>query len=246
MPFTRAWDGTYKNTPANTDLASEGAVQVRQLKEDLEERLWRDHGRGEVLDGKEGHKHVSFITNYGVLVTPAEEAGDAGILFVRQGVLYFKPNGANAYALGAAAAEEGGEVGVQEPRQNYNYVTALRRGSSADDGWIDLAATTISPRTAAKKIKVDVVATLRETSDPVHYNLRVLRNITEIIGPVIRGPVTNDESFSSFYVDEPQTTSLVSYKWQMLVASGLSSSQKNQFAASHRGIFVSEVSDSSS
>ena len=86
----RGWpNNTYKASPADTDQASEGAEQIRNLKENIEQRLFRDHNQRTTTSAPEGHKQISFVTNYGATAKPTGEATDAATLFARQGILMF-------------------------------------------------------------------------------------------------------------------------------------------------------------
>jgi hypothetical protein len=57
--FTRNWDGNYKTIPADTEDIALGALRIRQLKVELEERLQVDHSlAGDAEDGT--HNKVSL------------------------------------------------------------------------------------------------------------------------------------------------------------------------------------------
>ena len=86
----RGWNSSYKNTPADTDQASEGAEQFRHLKENIEDRLFRDHHQRVNASDPEGHKQVTFVTNYAAAAKPSgAESSDVATLFARQGILMF-------------------------------------------------------------------------------------------------------------------------------------------------------------
>lgn len=58
--FTRTWNASYEQSPEDDDDALEGALRIREVREDVRERLEVDHSwAGDAHDGK--HKQVSFI-----------------------------------------------------------------------------------------------------------------------------------------------------------------------------------------
>jgi hypothetical protein len=78
MAFTRTWNASYEATPDDDDDADEGAARIRDLKEDIRERLDVDHSiAGDSNDGL--HKHVTLIPQSSKPVLPATMGG----LYVR-------------------------------------------------------------------------------------------------------------------------------------------------------------------
>ena len=70
--FTRTWNAAYEQTPADTDQASEGAERIRDLKNDISERVEVDHSyAGDVDDGM--HKKVTFVDPLGAKPTQAND-----------------------------------------------------------------------------------------------------------------------------------------------------------------------------
>ena len=64
MAFTRTWSAAYEAQPSDTENISLGASRIRNLKEDLQERLVVDHSHaGDADDGK--HKQVTFVSPLG-------------------------------------------------------------------------------------------------------------------------------------------------------------------------------------
>ena len=79
--FTRTWDSNYSGSPLDTDDSSGGAQQIRNLKDDIFERMIVDHSWvGDVNDGK----HIQ-VTLRQAGSDPTLDAGDVA--------LYAKPVG---------------------------------------------------------------------------------------------------------------------------------------------------------
>ncbi len=62
MTFTQTWNSTFETLPADSEVASQGASRIRNLKEAVSERLSVDHvfgGTGDVDSGK--HNKVTLL-----------------------------------------------------------------------------------------------------------------------------------------------------------------------------------------
>ncbi len=71
--FTRTWNAAYEAQPADTENISLGASRIRNLKEDIQERLEVDHFHaGDTQDGE--HKKLTFGAP---IATPANVANKA-------------------------------------------------------------------------------------------------------------------------------------------------------------------------
>lgn len=78
MAFTRTWNAAYEDIPADTDDALEGALRIRNLKEDIRERLDVDHSwDGDVNDGY--HDKVTLAE----LASDPTNVANTAILFTR-------------------------------------------------------------------------------------------------------------------------------------------------------------------
>lgn len=77
--FTRTWNAAYEASPADTDVVSQGALRIRNLKEDVQERGEVDHSwAGDVDDAK--HKQITFVDPLGA--DPGDVA-DEGMLYTK-------------------------------------------------------------------------------------------------------------------------------------------------------------------
>lgn len=76
--FTRTWNAAYEAVPADTDDAAEGALRIRNLKEDVQERGEVDHSwAGDANDG--AHKKVTLLEQAG---NPSS-AANTGFLYTK-------------------------------------------------------------------------------------------------------------------------------------------------------------------
>lgn len=76
--FTRDWNSAYMGVPANTEDARKGAQRLRELKNDILERMSVDHSWvGDAKDGQ--HLKVTMIP---ATVEPSTVAGE-GIIFAK-------------------------------------------------------------------------------------------------------------------------------------------------------------------
>src|SRR5258708_10514240 len=58
--FTRAWSASYEGLPPDSEVAKQGAQRIRELKNDLRERLSVDHSwAGDANDG--AHLQITII-----------------------------------------------------------------------------------------------------------------------------------------------------------------------------------------
>lgn len=123
MAFTRAWGTTYKTFPANTDLASEGAARIRDFKQDVEERMFRDHEQGLSTTGIAGHKQIS-ITKDWTGAAPAPIPGDIGHIFARGDKLYWKPADGDSILLSGGNGDDsgGGTSGMVQKKEVFSIV----------------------------------------------------------------------------------------------------------------------------
>lgn len=96
--FTRTWDTSYKGAPPDTDDSSEGAGHIRNIKEDVYERMIVDHSwAGDANDGK--HKKVTLQQ---LTVDPSLDVGDVALYAKPVGSksqLFFKDQDGNAVQL---------------------------------------------------------------------------------------------------------------------------------------------------
>lgn len=92
--FTRTWNAAYEAQPADTEVVSQGALRIRNLKEDIQERLEVDHSHaGDAEDGK--HKKVTLKQ----IATPTIDTNDVGIYQKSDGILYSKAGAASEQTL---------------------------------------------------------------------------------------------------------------------------------------------------
>lgn len=75
MAFSRTWNAASEAAPADTDAASGGAAQIRNLRGDVRERLDIEH-KFSVTDGEAQGVHKFLVGN-----TAARPAGTAGRLY---------------------------------------------------------------------------------------------------------------------------------------------------------------------
>lgn len=97
MAFTRTWNAAYEADPADTDDASGGAEDIRQVKEDVQEREVEDHSwAGDANDGK--HKVIQLMEQ-----TSPTAVADHGYLFTKvaetKAELHFKDESSNEIQL---------------------------------------------------------------------------------------------------------------------------------------------------
>ena len=101
MVFDIAWTSQYESSPADTDLASLGAQQIRQLKQAIAQRISFDHELGAGTSDIAGHKQVSFLLDFGQVGTdlPAERSGEVGRIYPKGTRLYYKRRGQTEQAI---------------------------------------------------------------------------------------------------------------------------------------------------
>ena len=71
MAFTRAWNIT---SPADVDTANTLGLAIRELREDLAERIEIDHELDDATDGGK-HKKVTFLDPLGAGPTVGTDGG---------------------------------------------------------------------------------------------------------------------------------------------------------------------------
>lgn len=78
MAFSRTWNATYEGSPADTDQAKQGALRIREVKQDVRERAEVDHfWQDDTHGGK--HKQVRMRE----LTSDPTSAADEGVLYVK-------------------------------------------------------------------------------------------------------------------------------------------------------------------
>lgn len=96
--FTRTWDANYKGSPPDTDDSSEGAGHIRNIKEDVYERMAVDHSWiGDANDGK--HQKVTLLA---LSADPSLDTGDVALYAKPVGSksqLFFRDQDGNAVQL---------------------------------------------------------------------------------------------------------------------------------------------------
>lgn len=98
--FTRTWNAAYEASPPDSQAASQGANRIRELKNDIAERLEVDHSwAGDTHDG--AHNKVSLKLQAGDPTEPA--TGSYGMLYTKNDgdsdELYFKDDLGNVIQL---------------------------------------------------------------------------------------------------------------------------------------------------
>ena len=84
---TNNWNSSYENSPADGDNISEGASKIRGLKQDIRERIAKDHYM-DVAGTQADHGEHSKVTFNAPIITPANVAN--------KGFLYTKDVGGKA------------------------------------------------------------------------------------------------------------------------------------------------------
>ena len=96
--FTRTWDTNYKGSPPDTDDSSEGAGHIRNIKEDVYERMVVDHSwLGDANDGK--HQKVTLLA---LSADPTLDTGEVALYAKPVGSksqLFFRDQDGNAVQL---------------------------------------------------------------------------------------------------------------------------------------------------
>lgn len=100
--FTRTWDASYEASPADSQNASQGATRIREIKNDVSERLEVDHSwAGDTDDG--AHLKVTFVDP---LAVKPVQANDETYIYTKDvsgtSELFFEDEAGNEIQLSAA------------------------------------------------------------------------------------------------------------------------------------------------
>jgi hypothetical protein len=152
--FTRTWNAAYEAIPADTDDASGGALRIRNLKEDIGERLEVDHSwLGDADDG--AHKKLTLIEQG---ADPGSVA-NRGFLYTKDvaGVteLYYRDSGGTVTQLTA-----GGVISGAALLAAANTFTGVNTIRSTDGGTGEIVALDLD-RASGSPANNDLLMALR-------------------------------------------------------------------------------------
>lgn len=132
MSFSRNWNDAYMAIPTDDDDAREGAARIRDLKNDIMERMSIDHSwEGDVFDGR--HRQV------GLVPLDADPAAISGIGFIyvkKQGSiveLYYRDDSGQVFPLTSAA---GGLANIMLPGMVVPFAGGTFGAALAGDTYI--------------------------------------------------------------------------------------------------------------
>lgn len=135
--FTRTWNLAYEALPEDDDDALEGALRIRNFKEDTRERLAVDHSwAGDTDDGK--HKQVTFIPQASNPTLDADNLALFAKAVSGKTQLFFKDEDGNVAQL-----TTGGQLNTQLTGAIVAYAAAV------PTGWLECNGQAVSRATYA-------------------------------------------------------------------------------------------------